>query len=420
MPHPEDARAWRALYAALVLLLAVAFLYQLLPVLSPVVLFLALLMLAAPFSGTPYHRTFVAVMVLLIVIWLLRTLAALLAPFVLALVVAYIFDPLVDRIQARGIKRPLAVALLIVPLLALVTVAGVMGLPALADQAGDLFKRIPNAIENLVAWAQSSRARLERLPMFGSESAARALDSFSTERLTAFLQEQQSAILNRIWSGVLGVGRGVGFALSLIGYIVLVPVLIIYLLLDFDGMVQRAGSLIPPRYRERWLPLVREYDGLLGRYFRGQVLAALIVGVLTWLGLLIVGFPYSGLVGAVAAVFNLVPYLGLIVSIVPAVLIAFLSGDVLMSLAKAGGVFFVVQLIDGTITGPRIVGGSIGLHPVWVILALALGGFFFGLVGLLLAMPAAVLIKLLLREALRHYRNSPLYNAPAPPRSGTS
>jgi predicted PurR-regulated permease PerM len=134
-----------------------------------------------------------------------------------------------------------------------------------------------------------------------------------------------------------------------------------------------------------------------------------IVGVLTWLGLRLVQFPYSGLVGAVAGVFNLVPYLGLIVSIVPVIIIALLSGSVLISLVKAGAVFVVVQLIDSTVTGPRIVGGSVGLHPVWVMLALAVGGFFFGFVGLLLAMPAAVFVKLLLREGVARYRSSRVF-----------
>jgi predicted PurR-regulated permease PerM len=119
----------------------------------------------------------------------------------------------------------------------------------------------------------------------------------------------------------------------------------------------------------------------------------------------------SGLVGAIAGLFNLVPYLGLIASILPVVIIALLSGSILASLLKAGIVFAIVQFIDGSITGPRIVGESVGLHPVWVMLALAVGGFAFGFAGLILAMPAAVLIKLLLREAIARYRASNLFRS---------
>jgi predicted PurR-regulated permease PerM len=111
----------------------------------------------------------------------------------------------------------------------------------------------------------------------------------------------------------------------------------------------------------------------------------------------------------VAGVFNMVPYLGLAVSLIPAIIIALFSGNVLVSLLKVVVVFVVVQALDGSVTGPKIVGGAIGLHPVWVILALALGGAFFGFVGLLIAMPAAIFLKLLLNRGLEHYRASGLY-----------
>jgi predicted PurR-regulated permease PerM len=409
MPPVEYTREWRALYAAIVLIVAAALLYLILPALSPLIIFIALLILLTPFAGTQYHRVFLLAACLLMAVWLLKTLGSLLAPFVVALVIAYILDPLVDRLEARGLKRPLAVATLVVPLLALVILAAFFGIPALIDQAGDVIDRVPTAIQRAIAWIQESRAKLERLPFFRGEAMARTLDSFSPERLGAFLQQRQAEIINRIWGGVLGVGKGVSVALTVLGYVVLVPVLVIYLLLDFDPMVQRSIALLPARERERWLPLLHEYNVLLSRYFRGQFVEAVLVGVLTWLGLFILGFPYSGLVGAVAGVFNLVPYLGIIVSAIPAVIIAVLSGNVLGSLLKAGGVFLVVQLLDSTVTGPRIVGGSVGLHPIWVILSLALGSFFFGFIGLLLAMPLGVLIKLLLREALVKYRDSEVY-----------
>jgi predicted PurR-regulated permease PerM len=408
--NPEQSsRAWPVLYIAIVLLVAAIFLYALVPVLTPFIAFLTLLLLLSPFAGTRQHRVLVLALGLLITLWLLHTLGGLLAPFVLALMIAYIFDPLVDRIEARGLKRPWAVVVLALPLLTVLVLGAVFGIPALINQAGEVVDKIPEAVERAIVWIENTRTRLQRLPIFRGAGVSRALESFSPERLAEYLQQRQAAIVGQIWGGILGVGRGVSVVLTVLGYLVLVPVLIVYLLLDFDAIVQRALALLPAAQRTNWLPLLHEYNTLLSRYFRGQVLAALIVGVLTWMGLLIVGFPYSGLVGAVAGVFNLVPYLGLVVSAVPALIISVLSGNVLVSLLKAGGVFLVVQLIDSTITGPRIVGGSVGLHPVWVILALAVGGFFFGLIGLLLAMPAGVLIKLLLREAIQRYRASAVY-----------
>jgi predicted PurR-regulated permease PerM len=405
----DEVPAWRALYMGVVLLVAIGLLYTLLPALSPLIFFMALLILITPLRGTPYYRVVVLTFALLVTFWLLRLLGSLLAPFALALVVAYILDPLVDWLEARGLSRALAVAVLAVPLLSVLVLAAIFGVPALLHQAEEVIDRVPAAVERAIAWLETMRIRLQRIPLFRGAGVSRALESFSPERLAAFLEQRQAEIIQRAWSGVLGVGRGVSTLLSILGYVVLVPVLIVYLLLDFDAIVRRAAALVPVPQRTRWLPLMKEYDTLLGRYFRGQVAEALLVGILTWIGLLIVGFPYSGFIGAVAGVFNLVPYLGLAVSVIPAFIIAALSGNFLISLLKAGIVFAIVQLLDATVTGPRIVGGSVGLHPVWVIFALAVGGFFFGFAGLLLAMPVGVLVKLLLREGIRSYRATILY-----------
>jgi predicted PurR-regulated permease PerM len=168
-------------------------------------------------------------------------------------------------------------------------------------------------------------------------------------------------------------------------------------------------TYVPGPYRDRVLGLAREYDRLLAGYLRGQLLQCSIVGVLTWILFAVAGFPYALLMGVLAGVFNVVPYMGMIVAMVPAVVLALFSGDPLVGLAKAVGVTILVQLIDSTVLGPKIVGDSVGLHPVWVILALSISGYFFGFVGLLIAVPLAVLVSLLLRIALRRYRESSLF-----------
>jgi predicted PurR-regulated permease PerM len=403
---------WRNIYTVVVILAAAAFLFSVRIVLSPFIVYLVLLLLISPWAGTRLHMLTVVATTFLIVVWLLKTLGGLLAPFILGFVLAYILDPVVDRVQRRGIKnRGLAVAVLAVPTLVLLTLAIVFGVPALIQQLHAFVDQVPEALQRGVDWLQNLRARVlaGQIPILRGEAFSRMLESFSPERVAAYIDQQQAVIARRVWGAVLGVGRGVGIALSILGYVVLTPVLTIYLLLDFDRLVERAGTLIPKDKRDIWVPFMTEYDSLLARWMRGQMLAALIVGILTWLGLWIAGFPYPALVGAVAGVFNLVPYLGLVVSAVPAILIALLSGNIVASLIKAAIVFAVVQTIDSSVTGPRITGGSVGLHPVWVILAIAVGSFFFGFVGLLLAMPAAVFIKLIVREALKRYRHSDVY-----------
>jgi predicted PurR-regulated permease PerM len=411
---------WPNIYSVVVMLTAAAFLLSVRSVISPVSIYLVLLLMISPWKGTRFHVLTVISATFLILIWLLKTLGGLLAPFILAFVLAYILDPLVDRLERRGLRRGLAVAVLALPALAALVVFLIFGVPAIAEQIQGLIEQLPAALQRGVVWLQNLRTRVlaQEIPLLRGEAFARMLDSFSPERVAAYIEQQQALIARRAWSAVLGVGKGVTIALSIIGYVVLTPILTVYLLIDFDRLTARAKELIPADKQPTWLPFMAEYDFLLSRYLRGQMLAALTVGILTWLGLWILGFPYPALVGAVAGVFNLVPYLGLVVSAIPAILISLLSGNILGSLTKAGIVFAIVQTLDGSVIGPRIVGESVGLHPVWVILALAVGSFFFGFVGLLLAMPAAVFIKLIVREAVKRYEHSGVYEGELRPDTG--
>ena len=407
----ELASELRVVYGAVVLLVAAALLFSVRTLLAPLILYALLLALLLPYAGTHRHRLLAGSATLLIGLWLLVTLGGLLAPFILAFVLAYILDPAADALQRKRLPRGAAVALLLLPVLGVIVGALVFGIPALAAQLETVIDNVPLAAQRLEAWWHGLILRVQQLnlPFLSENTLARQMRGIDEERIAAFLQQRQDDLLQRGWSAVSGVGRGVGLVLSVLSYLVITPVVLVYLLLDFDQAKSRAIALMPEPRRASWVAFLMEYDALLSRFLRGQVLAASIVGLLTWIGLLIVGFPFSGLVGAIAGIFNLVPYLGLVASILPVFVIALFSGSFLGSLLKAGLVFVIVQAIDGTITGPRITGGSVGLHPIWVMLALAVGSFFFGFVGLLLAMPAAVFVKLVIVRGIERYRGSPLF-----------
>ena len=404
--------SWPVTYAAFVLLAAVALYFTMRSVLSPVVLFPVFLVLMWPFAGDRRHRIAVFTTTVVFLIWMLDTLGGLLTPFLLAAALAYILDPAVDALGRRRVPRSVSILILGLPALALLALVLILGVPALLRQADQLLEGLPAALERVGAWVATLETRLARmdLPMVDERQLiARIQLMLDPQRVVAFVEQRQGEIVRQAWAAALGIGRGFGAVAGILGYVVLTPVLLFYLLRDWDGITAGIAALFPQNNRARWIGFAREYDHLLSRFLRGQLLAAAIVGVLTWLGLLVLGFPFSGLVGAVAGIFNIVPYLGLVVSIVPVVIIALVSGNILVLLLKAAIVFAVVQFIDGSVTGPRIVGESVGLHPVWVILALALSGFAFGFAGLLLAMPAAVLVKLMLREALSRWKTSAMF-----------
>ncbi|MFW5947393.1 MAG: AI-2E family transporter [Gemmatimonadota bacterium] len=411
MNATREGRDWRVVHGVAVLLVLGLFLWQLGDVLSPVILFVAFLALMAPYSGSPFHRLLVLTAFGLLALWTLVDLGTLLAPFVLAFILAYVLDPVVDLLEQARLPRTLAILALALPVLGGLVLLLFFGVPALAGQVESLIQRTPELVRRLADWIEGLEAGLLRVdfPVLDEEALAQRLREISPAAVVDFLEEQRAAIATRAWEGVLGLGRGLGTVFTVLGYVVLTPVVTFYLLRDWDDILERIGSYIPrPRY-DRWTGLVREYDRLLARYLRGQVIVAAVVGVLTWIGLWIAGFPYSGLVGATAGVFNVVPYLGLPVSLVPAIIIAIVSGSFWASILKVAIVFGVVQFLDGNIIGPRVVGESVGLHPVWVILAIAVAGFLFGFVGFLLAIPAAILVKLLLGNGLERYRQSAVY-----------
>jgi len=401
----RNDRSWRIAQGAVLVLVAGFFLYSLRDLLNPFLLYWAFIALLVPFRGVRGHALLVAVATLLAGVWVLDTAGSLLAPFFLAFVLAYILDPVADRVSASPrINRTAAIFLILVPVLAAGAAVLWVGLPEVVRQAGDLVAYLTDWVRGL------DPADLEFDIPFVDEAALLAtLQTLDAETVGAFLEERKATIARGAWDTFLGLGRGVGALFTVLGYLVLTPVLMFYLLRDYDRIVARADDLLPGRVREGARGFFREFDDLLSRYLRGQVATALLTGAITWIGLLIVGFPYAFMLGVTVAVLGVVPYLGVVVSLIPAVILALVSDEAGVSLLKVGIVYGVAQGLESAVISPRIVGESVGLHPVWILLALSLGGFFFGFVGLLIGVPLAVAVKLLLVRTLERYRSSALY-----------
>ena len=411
-----DPFNWRTWHAVVVLGVLGLFLFSIRSILNPFILFLLLLFLVQPYSGTRFHVMLVCTAALLTFVWVLDTTGFLLAPFVLALVLAYIQHPMVARLERRGVSRLAATMLLALPAIALIGVVLFVGIPALSAQVAEFIRGTPAFLQTVTLRLETWQAQLQSrdLPWLNEQALVDRLRSVQPEAVMAWMQQRQAAIAQGVWTGLLGVGKGLGAVLSLLSYVFLTPIITFYLLRDWPAIQARLRDLVPGPYRDRVVGFASEYDRLLARYLRGQVLAAGIVGVLTWLGFLIAGFPYALLLGAVAGVFNIIPYMGLVASLIPALVIALFSASPLIALAKIAAVFAVVQVLDSSVIGPRVVGEAVGLHPVWVLLALAVTGYFFGFVGLLIAVPLAVLVKLLLGYALNRYRGSTLFRGERP------
>lgn len=405
----------RGLSIGCALVVLAFFLWGLGDVLNPFLLYAALVGVLLPFRGTAVFRPVVATAGALTGIWLLKELGFLLAPFVLAVVGAYVLNPVVRALAARRPLRRLggtdgsgrgartaAVAVIAVPIAGAVTALVLWGVPWILQEANALARRAPEALAWIADRLSRLEARLERMRFVGFDGSEWA-ERIADVDVVGFVQERSAALAEAAWTGVLGLGRGIWSVLTILGYLVLTPVVGFYLLRDWDRFVAGARDLVPPA-RSEWIGFAEEYDRLLAAYLRGQVTVSLIVGSLTAAGLLLVQFPFAIFLGVIVAVFNIVPYLGLVLSLIPAVGIALASGTVGASLLKVAIVYTIAQSLESAVISPRIVGESTGLHPVWILFAIALGGFFFGFVGLLIAVPVAVGVKLTVVRAVARFR----------------
>ena len=395
----SDAAGWP--YAVVLLGAFAALLAGVRPVLTPPVLYLLVLYLGWPLRGSTLVRRILAASSVLAAVWVVHVTGLLLAPFILALIAAYIVDPVVDWLHSRGLPRSLAIGLMALPLLGILALIALVLVPAVAEQISQLIASVPGYVAVVESWVRDLREWVLGLQIAGiNERTIPALREIDAQVVMKYLQEWRSQLAVGSREMVLGLGRGIGTGLTVVGYLILTPLLTYYLLRDWPRIRRRLKALVPGERRREVVGFAQQYDSLLSRYLRGQLLLAAVVGTIVGVGFWIVDFPYALLVGIVAGVFNVVPYLGFAVGAATAVLIALFTGPILAGLLKVAVVFGAQQVVEGVL-GPYIVGESVGLHPVWVILALALFSFFFGFVGLLIAVPLAVLIKLGIEQAMK-------------------
>jgi len=408
---PQDVSARRiATLPALALLLFGVMLVSVRDILGPFLVFPLILLVLWPIRKRRDVRRILVASGLLLLCWFLYHYSALLGPFFVAAIIAYLMAPLVAWLEGRGLRRSVAILTATLPFLIIVVGVIVVALPQMVTQAGELVNRLPQFGQKLIGLLEGTRDRLLTFRLLTEEQRL-WLQNLSPENIGTILQQNSDVIASRLWSWALSLLRHVWSIFGLLGYLVVTPVVTYYLLTDWRPMLVAAESLIPPGRRETIVGFLDRYDKALGGFVRGQLIEATLVAVITTIGLMLLGVPSALFLGATAGLFNLIPYIGIVISAVPALVIALTMEDPLSGLWRVALVYGVVQFIDGNITGPRIVGESAGLHPLWVMLALAIGGATMGFIGLLLAVPLAILVKMLGERALESYRKSGAYTS---------
>jgi predicted PurR-regulated permease PerM len=340
----------------------------------------------------------------LIIGYLIWLLSPVLMPFAVAAMLAYLGDPLANRLQRLGMSRVWAASVVfLVLLLALVGVLLLL-IPLISRQIENLIENLPRYSQ----WAEQTawpwlQQKLHLDPRM-----------FESDQLLAAIKAHLGSI-GDIATSVLGkVSRsGVGVVLWMTN-LVLIPVVAFYLLRDWHRLVGTIDRMLPRSIEPTIAHLAHESDKVLGAFVRGQLLVMLALGIFYGAGLSLVGLSVGLLIGIVAGLLSFVPYLGFIVGFGAAIIAVLVQYGDWSHVLMICGVFAVGQLLEGYVLVPRLVGGKIGLHPVAVIFAVLAGGYLFGFLGVLLALPAASVIVVLLRYLLERYRLSELYTEEGP------
>jgi predicted PurR-regulated permease PerM len=333
---------------------------------------------------------------LLALLWLLK---AALTPLIAAAVIAYLFDPIVDRFEARRMRRGLAILILI-----LVMGVGVVGflafvLPRLIAEIATLAAELPVYVQRVLeTWIPRFQ---EATGVAVPRTVEEALERVRGGEIRLPLDAARE-VLQRLLGFLTGTVTGV------IGLLV-VPVLAYYLLVEFDSLKRRVLALVPPRHRAEVVEKARTVDALVSGFLRGQLTVAFALGVLYAVGFQMIGIDLAIGVGLLSGVMALVPYLGNVVALGSASVLCLLEFGVDLHLLLVVGWYALVQTLEGFVLTPRIVGGSVGLHPAVVIVAVLIGADLLGFVGMLVAVPAAAVVKVFAEDALEAWRQSELF-----------
>lgn len=332
--------------------------------------------------------------VAIVVLTVLYGLGNVLLPYIIGCAIAYFLDPVADRLEATGLSRGLSTAIIAVLVVMIFVVLILLVVPTFVRQIAGLFDALPGYARALVDFLTS------RFPSLLNE------DSQLNQQLASIaetLQGKAGGLANAIWGSAMGL-------VNVLVLFLIVPVVAVYMLMDWDRMIAHVNELLPREHAPTIRRLAGEIDATLSGFIRGQGTVCLILGSYYAIALMIAGLQYGLAIGAVAGLISFIPYVGAIVGGGLALGVALFQfwGEWWMILLIYA-IFQSGQMVEGNILTPKLVGSSVGLHPVWLLLALSVFSAAFGFVGMLVAVPLAAVIGVLARFSIQQYKSSPLY-----------
>ncbi|HZK84633.1 MAG TPA: AI-2E family transporter [Desulfosporosinus sp.] len=315
---------------------------------------------------------------LLLAMLLLFQVRIILGPFFLAFILAYLLNPLVVALERHRISRKMSILIVFSLIIAGMMTIIFLILPNLYNELSKLAVILPQVIQTFTVWIDGLREQFK----------ATGLPSHIVLVLDEHLGEQQVLFANSLNLFLDNVPQ----VLSTVTLYILSPVIAIYFLTDWKGLGTRFFRIIPQRWRMEWQRLWQDINHVIREFVRGDLLIAVIVGILIGVGVKLVGMrDYALLIGLLCGIFDLIPYFGPVIAAVPAVLLALTQSPAMA--VKVALIIFIVQQLEGNLISPKLMGESVGLHPLWVVFALLAGGELAGIWGMFLAVPVAAVIR---------------------------
>jgi len=326
----------------------------------------------------------------------LAYLAHVLAPILAALGIAYLLNPVVEWLRERGLSRTPATGLVLVSFLAVIVTAITLAVPAIAEQVSDFARDLPAFVQTLSSTVE------ER---FGVEVPADWKQYLASDEAKSALGDA-SGPLRQIAAAALG---GLFSVLAVLAEMLLVPVFAFYFLADWPNLWRRLDHMVPPRRRETVRELMRQIDGVVSNWVRGQAIVTSILAVLYAIGFTIAGMPLSVPIGLLVGALTVIPFVGTIVGAGISALVTLGAGAGVQTLGLVGGVILVLHVLEAGVLTPKIVGHRVGLGEASALLAVVAGGKLLGFVGVVLAVPIAATFAVLVRYAIRYYETTAFF-----------
>ncbi len=329
-------------------------------------------------------------------LWLFQPI---LAPFIVGFAVAYLLNPIVAKLEARKIPRWLS-AVVILGLFFLIIIIGLlMAVPILVREMIDFIKLMPVAFVTAQDWIAQKFPMIEIPQTF--DDVKNIDQAMISDKLGSVLEFSKNILGNVFKSGMA--------ILGFVSFLVLMPIVAFYLLIDWSRVTNKIKSLLPKKNAKKISSMLSDIDTSLAGFIRGQLIVCFLLGLFYAIALSFMGLQYGFFIGAASGVLSIIPYVGSLFGLVASVGMAFYQFGGWEYPLIALAIFIAGQMVEGNYLTPKLVGDSVGLHPLWVIFALMAGGTLLGLTGMIIAIPVAAILAVFVRYGVAEYKSTSYY-----------